>query len=91
MGAEGLSVIAPPKDAPVCPPAGRLHDDIAASSTEGAVLTSKVNRFGKWSTASENSKPIAGINAKKRSTKIRKSQAEGTEGFENKTLQPLSF
>ncbi|MDD6124020.1 MAG: hypothetical protein PUB53_06210, partial [Bacteroidales bacterium] len=50
--------------APVCPPAGRLHDDIAASSTEGAVLTSKVNRFGKWSTASENSKPIAGTNAK---------------------------
>ena len=55
--------VSPPKDAPVCPPAGRLHDDIAASSTEGAVLTSKVNRFGKWSTASENSKPIAGINA----------------------------
>ena len=64
MGAEGLSVIAPPKDAPVCPPAGRLHDDIAASSTEGAVLTSKVNRFGKWSTFSGNGKPKAENNGK---------------------------
>ena len=60
----------------ICFSGSALVNDIAASSTEGAVLTSKVNRFGKWSTASENSKPIAGTNAKKRSTKIRKSQAE---------------
>ena len=84
MGAEGLSVIAPPKDAPVCPPAGRLHDDIAASSTEGAVLTSKVNRFGKWSTASVNSNPIAGTKAKNgqpKSGKVAEGLAEGSEGF----------
>ena len=43
---------------------------------EGAVLTSKVNRFGKWSTASENSKPIAGTNAKNGQPKSGKVTAE---------------
>ena len=40
----------------------RRQDGIAASSTERVVLTSKVNRFGKWSTFLENGKPKAANN-----------------------------
>ena len=42
----------------------RRHDGIAASSTERVALTSKVNRFGKWSTFSGNGKPKAENNEK---------------------------
>ena len=51
--------------------------------------TSKVNRFGKWSTFSENGKPESGINGKNGQSKTGKVTAEGFERFENQTLQPL--
>ena len=51
-----------------------LSPSIAASSTEGTVLTSRVNRFGKWSTFSGNGKPKAennGKNGQPKSGKVR--------------------
>ena len=48
--------------------------------------TSRVNRFGKRSTFSENGKPKAEKNGQPKSGKV---TAEGFERFGNQTLQPL--
>ncbi|MCI7274152.1 hypothetical protein MR642_07570, partial [bacterium] len=60
------------------------------SSTEGAVLTSKVNRFGKWSTFSGNGKPKAENNGKNGQPKSGKVTVNACEGLKEQafTLEP---
>ena len=65
----------------------RRQDGIAASSTERVVLTSKVNRFGKWSTFLENGKPKAANNGNDGQPKQEKTRLKGLKGLK---IKPFS-
>ena len=65
----------------------RRHDGIAASSTERVALTSKVNRFGKWSTFSENGKPKAANNGNDGQPKQERTRLKGLKGLK---IKPFS-
>ena len=65
----------------------RRHDGIADSSTERVALTSKVNRFGKWSTFSENGKPKAANNGNDGQPKQERTRLKGLKGLK---IKPFS-